>query len=387
MCSLPTQRKDRILLFVTVALGTTGAIYLLLGINALLWGEPRDLLWRWYEMYYVRQGINPYDVTPGSPLINPAIGYTPIPGGYAPWAFLMQELFVPPISFSAVRWHFALATAIAFGVIGLWAYRTGSEFGRLEGWFFVAICAAMAANYTSLKWGNYPPIITALLIAMVYFANRNRPIAAGSCLALAMLKPQMAALFIFFLLAKKQWKSAAVAIALTLVACYLGAWRVNESPQRILQQMFDGVSTWTMLNLGILQPLHLLGVSPTLISKLGMVLGLAATALLAYRFRNRSDFTLLAIICVTSLLWTYHRRYDHIMAIFLLIPLARLALASNSRWHWGLLIVNGLFLWLPLREAYYGNTVTMFSHFAALIAGLIAVLLAADPNPARYNTS
>src|SRR5438045_1759127 len=62
------------------------------------WQHAMDVKMRWTEQAYIRKGVNPYDIEFHPENADPTIGR--IPGedssGYPPWAFLTQEVLVPP---------------------------------------------------------------------------------------------------------------------------------------------------------------------------------------------------------------------------------------------------------------------------------------------------
>ncbi len=341
--------------------------------------HANDARLRWTEQEYVHIGVNPYEIAVHPENADPGIGRLPCrdPGGYPPWAFLTQEVLVPPLPFTAVRWYLVVVNSLAYAIIACWAYSYGQRYvGDQVGYFMVAVCLACAGNLANLRWGNYVAIVVALLIGMNYFSRRELPILAGLCLGFAMIKPQDAMLFTFVLVARKQLTGAAVAVGYTLIAGGITAWRVGTNPLVMIDQMFKGAMTWTEdLHLGILDPLKAANVIPTpILTKLGLVGGVIVAAALIWHYRWRSNEVLMAIAAVVAHVSTYHRRYDGIVLAFLLVPLAATALRNKSASAWAALVVNGLFLWLPLRETDYFNLVVSTAHCLVVIWGLVVVL-------------
>ncbi len=337
-----------------------------------------DVRLRWTEQRYVRKGINPYDIAFHPEKADPTIGR--IPGedasGYPPWAYLTQEALVPPLPIGVVRWYLALVNALAYFVIGLWAYSFGRRVGGKElGWLMVAMCFACAGNAIQLRWGNYAAIVMALLVGMSFFSKRGQLLLAGLFLGWAMLKPQNAMLFTFVLMARKQWTGVAVAVGYTLMAGAITAWRIGTNPLHMLDQMFQGAMNWSNIHLGIFDPLMASGLVPLpILTKIGLLSGIIAAAWLCWHYRSRSTEVLMAIAAVTSYVSTYHRRFDAMMLAFLLVPLAACAFRTKSALVWTALIVNGLFLWLPIRERDYYNLVTSTLHCLVAIWGLVVLL-------------
>lgn len=409
-----SQSPPRWLNWATAALGVLGFVYLAAGchdlvtdqtflgtfqhIKALVTGSQgvtpqtnpqhaMDVKMRWKEQAYIRMGINPYDIAFHPEKADPKIGRIPgvDSGGYPPWAFLTQEVLALPLPLGVVRWYLALVNALAYFAIASWAYGMGRQIGGKEvGWFMVAMCLACAGNAIQLRWGNYAAIVMALLVGMNFFSKRRQPVLAGLFLGWAMLKPQNAMLFTFVLMARKQWSGVAVAIGYTLVAGCITAWRVGTNPLHMVDQLFQGAMTWSNLHLGILDPIMASGLVPIpVLTKIGLLSGIIIAAGLIWHYRSRSNEVLMAIAAVTSYVSTYHRRFDAMMLAFLLVPLAVRAFRSNSALVWAALIINGLFLWLPLRESDYYNLVTSTVHCFAAIWGLAVLLRDPDANLAE----
>lgn len=348
-----------------------------------------DVRMRWLEQKYIRKGINPYDIEFHPENADPSIGR--IPGneasGYPPWAYVTQAVLVPPLSYSGVRWYLAFVNALAYLIISRWAYSVGNRSGgRDVGWFMVASCLACAGNAVQLRWGNYAAIVMALLLCMNYFSEREQPVLAGLFLGFAMLKPQNAMLFTFLLIARKQWSSVIIAVAYTLVAGAITAWRIGTNPLHMIDQLFKGAAIWTNLHLGIFEPLMAMRIIPIpWLIRFGLTASILLTAWLMWRYRARSNEVLMAIAVVISYVCLYHRRFDAMMLGFLLVPLAVQAFRTNSVGVWAALIVNGLFVWLPLREQDHFNMVVLPLHCLAAIWGLTVLLRGPLPESAKID--
>ena len=280
------------------------------------------------------------------------------------------------MSIGPVRWYLALINGLAYFAIAWWAYDFGRRTNSREvGCFMAAMCLACAGNAIQLRWGNYAAIVMGFLIGMNYFSRIQRPILAGLFLGFAMLKPQNAMLFIFVLVARKQWTGVAAAIGYTLVAGWITAWRVGTTPFRMMDQLFQGAMSWTNLHLGVLDPIRAADIVPLpILTKIGLLAGIVIAGWLCWRYRSRSNEVLMAIAVVTSFATTYHRRFDAMMLGFLMVPLAARAFRRDSTTAWAALAINGLFLWLPLREKDYFNLVVSTAHCLVTIWGLALIL-------------
>jgi hypothetical protein len=102
--------------------------------------------------------------------------------------------------------------------------------------------------------------------------------------------------------------------------------------------------------------------------------GIVVAAGLIWHYRSRSNEVLMAIAAVVAYVSTYHQRYDAVILIFLLVPLAGLALRHGSKAAWAALVLNGLFLWFPFTQRLYFIPAVITSHCAVAIWGLCVLL-------------
>jgi hypothetical protein len=112
---------------------------------------------------------------------------------------------------------------------------------------------------------------------------------------------------------------------------------------------------------------------------LAAMLGLLATAILTWLWRNSSTLTLFAITATTGRLWSYHLPYDSVMLIFLVVALGRLVLLRPSIGTILAFGLVGLSLWTPIRGTHtvYPLPFQIFQ-MSSWMFGL-AMLLASEP--------
>ena len=186
-----------------------------------------------------------------------------------------------------------------------------------------------------------------------------RPLSAGLFLAFAALKPQSSGPFALLLLARGRWIGA-LSAAVVLAACTLGAslW-LGSSPIRLLSQVVGQAAHWEGGDTGILRLLLLAGFPrAAAISGLAVASFVGGTLLYAIH-RERSLLVQAAIACVVARMWAYHRRYDDVLLVFLLVPLALAAFERSTRGAWIAFLSVGGTLWLPLREVDHGALVIL----------------------------
>lgn len=77
----------------------------------------------------------------------------------------------------------------------------------------------------SLKMAQLGAILLLGVAGFAYFQHRKRPISAGLCLAVLLLKPHLFVLFYFVLLLRREWKVLAAAAATIFVLSAIAVWR------------------------------------------------------------------------------------------------------------------------------------------------------------------
>jgi hypothetical protein len=89
-------------------------------------------------------------------------------------------------------------------------------------------------------------------------------------------------------------------------------------------------------------------------SKLTGAVVLATGCALIFLWRQASMLTLFALAGVTARLWTYHRGYDDLIGVFLLLALGVIGLERQRDAAIAAFLVMGLTLWLPARLMGFG---------------------------------
>jgi hypothetical protein len=299
------------------------------------------------------RGINAMDVFDGSKPAEPDLG--PMhPGGYPPWATALGILVVPPFATEWVRVYFSALNLGALAIVVGYAYRAGQRHGTALARLLAASTLALASNAVVLRHGQYGILVNALLVVLLLALASRRFWRAGALLAFAALKPQSSAPFAFLLLRRGGAPAMAAGALVIGVATLFASLRVARSPLHLMRQVFGQAANWEGGDSGLLR----------LLLEAGMPRGVAIPALagtsllvggyLMYRYRHTSLALQAAILCVVARLWAYHRRYDDMILLFLLVPLAAAAWTRANRTGWVLYFAVGLSLWLPFREVDHG---------------------------------
>ena len=337
-----------------LALGLLGLAALYLAMGLLLYFElplraryklpsrweyaaPVDLQLRWVECQYVRRGIDPIRVARGElpPLMEfatpqriredgvPVVGSVTGPIGYTPWSYTIGFLLIAAWgSLSQSLYVFGALNLLAWLALLLCGWSAATSCG-LRG--FPRLCVALAAVAQAgviwvLQVGNYGLVVAALLALAMRCLQRDRPKLAGALLGLAMVKPQIAALFFLIPLVRRQYSAVLIGAGVVAIAWLAASWQLNESPLTLLAEMFGLANSYRMFH-GLLHVLILAGVEIPMINRIGIYGGGFITFVLLLGLRKQSVLELSAIAGTASILWTYHHWHDLILVQFLAVYL------------------------------------------------------------------
>jgi hypothetical protein len=384
----PSDMRGAPIGLLAVLLSCLAAVYVPVGLYHLVWDEHPigaiDLRLRWQEQHYVFRQKSPFDVRDrwdaikrgsGSngvrePEVEPDLG-VPRPG-YPPWAYATGAALYWPSNWTAARYYFAGVNLILLFLLSAWAYQVGANAGTPIGRLFCAAVPATFSIHSTLGTGQYGLIVLMSLFAAMWFVERGHSVLGGILIGVALAKPSLSGPFLIPLLVKQRW------VALFTSAVYLGLgscvtwWLTDSDPVTMLKQMAGPFSLRSITE----------GVDPVaLLSRLGVssktamkvtaavvsVVLLASTVI----WRRASMLTLFGVSSVAARLWTYHRGYDDVIGIFLLMALGALAIARDSRIAKAAFLVMGLALWTPARML--GDVVGLIILIAWI--GCAAVLL------------
>ncbi|MFA7235494.1 MAG: glycosyltransferase family 87 protein [Phycisphaeraceae bacterium] len=178
------------------------------------------------------QGADPYDL-PAVQRVWMASGvpadYTPgmvdLPSLYPPSALVLFSPFSLP-SWPAAQWLWLGVNLLAMGAILFCATAiSGLRRGSTGQLLLTAGLLAFSPFHTAITMGQPGIIVVALVMAGLLLAWRERDVAAGLLLGLAMAtKPQLAGLFVAYYLMRGRWRLAGVAAGLSMVLFIIGIW-------------------------------------------------------------------------------------------------------------------------------------------------------------------
>jgi len=353
-------RRHRLLWVASAILLLVSAAYIGRGLRVLVFQDvpATDLHMRWQEQRYVYNRQNPYDVVQ---LVRAQQYHLPLPecsrdnrvdpkigkpyqraGGYPPWTFLTVTPIVLPTPWNFTATYFAALNVLALVITFVWAYQIGRPHSQAGGVFLGAAALAAFGHYRLLQVGQYGILVNAMLIGVYWLARQRRAAASGTLFGLATLKPQISALFALSYLVRRQWRALAAATAYVVFASFFTWFMTRTNPIEMLGQMYALAQSWVdhpnpsiheQIPMGcnsLASILLNLDLDRKIATPLAAMTGAVLAGVLMWLWRNGSTLTLFAIAATTGRLWAYHRPYDDVMLIFLLVALGKLAISHRS---------------------------------------------------------
>ncbi|MEA5583200.1 glycosyltransferase 87 family protein [Nodularia harveyana UHCC-0300] len=346
-CKRVTSQK--IIFWLSIILTLLCLVYFIRGYYYLIVDKQLgagDLYSRWKEQQYIYRGLYPYDITEGSPFIDSQLGPV-MSGGYPPWAFFSGLIFFPPISFEVTRWYHAFLNSISLVILAIFAYQIGKPHGKLKAWFIVSACLSIASHSTTLSAGQYGIIINALLIGMFWLLQKGHNLSSGLLLGLALLKPNISALYFLILFIKKRINAVLACCLYIIISSSIIGIFIQVSPIYMIEKMIKVSKYYVNTGYSGINVLTNLGINPATATILLAVVASAIVLGLLYLFKDHSLLFLFAIASVIGRLWTYHLAYDNVMLIFLLLAVINLTFNNLTKLNISILTFLLLTLLIP----------------------------------------
>lgn len=253
---------------------------------------------------------------------------------YPPYAFPMYAAFFWAPSFELARGVLHVLSLSALGVL-MWYGASQLAFaGRAAAFLGLAVPLVFSGNFTALRVGQFSVICVGLLAWQIILLKKNRSSLAGLCWALAMIKPHIALPFAALFVLRRQWRGLLVGgMSLVALSGFALWWTAVPAPALWSQ----GVATHKLQfvheeSYGAGLWISALGVEPRLAMLAGLALtGLFALSVLLPFIRERLSLEQAAAVCaVLATALFYHRHYDNLLLVFLLLPLLAGVFRSRS---------------------------------------------------------
>lgn len=403
-------RDRRVRIAAAVALLAVVSLIPVRGLWLLHTGHGVDMQTRWQETQYLLRGVDPNTRTArvdGADVDvrfdDLAFSGREVPEGvYPPWSYVLAlPLLAPPTLDSATLW-FTLVNAALVAALALWA---GAYGWRVGGPATALACAlallALDGIGRTLVVGNYGVVVLALLAASLVALERGRAALAGALFGAALLKPTLAgpfALAIAFVAFARDRRgvarAAGGALAVLLGASLAFWWMSGTDPltsllkgqSRVPYFVTDGGGSTVLWRSHLRLPEIVIGgFHLELAQYAGMALALALGAAAAFAVRRARPLEQFGLASVVAMTWTYHRPYDSLLLVFLLLALLRHALPGAGR---GARVAAalgtglvGFTLWLPSRYLGWPDSTSLVQ--AVWVGGGLALVALVRRETAR----
>ena len=385
--------------FLTVIIGLlllAAIAYYAKGLYILVVKTPVDLHQRWVEQQYVFNRQDPYDVyfanvEPFASAHKPSgrnehidsrlgLGFSP---GYPPWELFAGYVLYWP-RWELAKPYFAGLNLLACSVLIALAFNRGKRAGdNFAGLLLAASVAAIASICTTLGNGQLGILVMALLAGFIMLEECNWHLLAGILAGVAAIKPNIGGPFLCVLIVRRRWPGFCGALGFIVVGSLFIWYVTGANPTEMLQQMLRGAETFLGDAYGPPNLLAAAGIPLPTATTITALIGVIAALTLTIRYRRIPLLPLFGMISVIARFWAYHKTYDNITVVFLLVALGELMVSRRknrivSTVFWAV----GISLWLPAKYTDYWP----FQIFEMLIwiVGLV-VLCVAWQEPAKLD--
>ena len=336
-----------------------------------------DMRSRAREYEWFRQGVYPNRAVAGKGA-PPGLPFTV----YPPYALPMFACFFEPGGRLQGRILVELLSLASLFVMGVYGVRELKAAGPAMAAVGGIAGAAILGNSTALAVGQFSIVSAGLVVQQMIFLAKDRPLAAGLCWSLAMLKPQIALAFACLFLVKGQWRGLVFGILILAGLSLFACWWTDVSPARVIHHWMFRMPMAFSDNASMSGPGYFanqIGLSPRIAQFLALSL-LGGCVVLAWylspvRVEHSVQLHVAGVCGVLGQLLFYHRHYDNIMLFPTLISILAVAATAPSWITIGAAGLMGMSVWLPQRmiEKVPGHQLLQ----VLIWSGVAAVLLAA----------
>lgn len=259
-----------------------------------------------------------------------------LPSVYLPTAFpVLAPFAILPWSVARV---FFLVTGLACLAVATWALLdiAGTALGPIRRLVFVSCVLAFGPIHTSIAKGQATTLVFAAVALALVLLRRERALAAGFAVAVATaLKPQLAAPILAYLLFRgglRFWVAWGAALATLLVIALTWMGSVTDWFPQWLGNVRASSTAGAVNDSSPLNPLayHLINLEPAIsrhlplgVSRAVVLLIVGAATIIAFAALKlgdrRADGSAVPLLVATSLVATYHRYYDGVLLLFVVI--------------------------------------------------------------------
>ena len=341
------------------AAATRWLIALLIALSAVVYGHGFRQSWlldadcdmqeRLAEYGWFRQGVYPTrKLEPELPK-SVRVPHTV----YPPYALTMYVPYFEPFGKIQGRILIQAASLATLAAIAAYGFRCLRPAG-IEAAIVGALAAvAIPGNGTALAVGQFSIICVGFVLLQMVLLDRGRPLAAGACWALAMLKPQIGLAFAVLFFVRREWRGLAVGLAMLTGLSLAACWWTEVSPWALVDYWMFRMNMQFAATTSLSGSIALMtGLSPRIVHLGAAVLLLLLVVPLAAVVRNRPAMQADTLFMAAMAGWLgsvflYHRAYDHLMMFPLLFVALVAAATRPTASNLGIAAALGLSLWTP----------------------------------------
>lgn len=323
--------------------------------------EFQDFHARWQECAYFIRRINPFTAMNGVNVIA-SIGEIDSDMVTVPWAWIWSLPINPGfVSFAAARVYGIVLYIVIPCVTAYEVYTYTLHTIGLNKIWSVLSAITIFVQY-SLVWsflcGNHGALACYMIIIAIMIYKKH-PYIAAIVLTVAMIKPQVTALFVFCFLLLREYKIVITIVASELVSVIIIYLMLGEN---IFTLLSSAAGVGTNLNgvyFGIFNLLKYIGIPSTFILLMDMLVGILFTFISSLvinkaNSQNNSyaEMDLFFVASVASTFWFYKQSHDFvILALPCIILLWKVAKDESPKVYMTM-VMQGLFL-----AIFYGQSV------------------------------
>ncbi len=351
------KNKKILISLICAAVFSVISIYVLCAFASIREIWFYDFKGQWAISAYFFKGVDPFVLTGTEQIPDVSIGAVPKYFGTVPWALLLGNLiyggFLP-----YVYARFLISKQLD----------TENKAVRI----LTFLLSFLSINsFVSVLYGNAGVICCALLIIAIIKIDKN-PIILGVCLAVAMIKPQVALLFCFEFLLLKKIKPLIIAASIDVFAYAAVCFILKKSPVILLKEFLSIDIGNQNRNVGLFTFLKYMGTSDNFAMLLSMATGIAFVIILHFKTQDGIPMLYRFIpVCIAETFWCYSWWNDQFVMIVPALSCIVLMLADNGRhnilkqsaflflclFKQSLIFINAL----PIASAYPENTNLFFT--------------------------
>lgn len=280
-----------------------------------------DIEGHWRICTYALKGYNPY-LYIGQEGPIPEIGNIPPGFSTVPWACVFGSVFYGGfMSLEAARIYNVLLHIVSIVLLVVVFYKTTKH--SLSKFEQATIALAFISQFSimySIYYGNAGGIICCLLMVSILLGEKH-PYISGVLVALAMMKPQIAAIVCVVFLLQKRWKVLFTGASIDILGWLVTSVITKVSPLELLTSTFSSGTASEFQYLGVLSVLQYCGLDKSLVLVLNVAVGFIYTIGLWYYLKknktaNEDELILYMPACIASTVWIYKNGTDYAILAF-----------------------------------------------------------------------